>query len=149
MRFVPWLLVATLGACASSSEGVTPFAKAQAVVEGVAARHADLVRLTLHGVPSGSAECTLLASTEPGRAGEASDPEDLQALETDTPVVLEEEDALDVSVPILRESGAPIAVVGVTLRSTADSDRAVLVGRAKGIAEEVASAVQAAGMPPW
>lgn len=149
MRFAPWLLVAALGACASSSEGITPFAKAQTVVDTVAARHADLVRLTLHAVPSGSSECTQLASTVPGRVGKPSDPEDLTALETGTLVVLEEPDALDVTVPILLVDGRPTAVAGVTLRVEAHSDRAVLVGRAKAIAEELASAARAAGMPPW
>lgn len=149
MRFAPWLLVAVLGACASTSQDVTPFAKAQVVVDGVAARHPDVVRLTLHAVPSGSSQCTMLASTAPGRAGKPSDPEDLQALETGMPVVLDEEDALDVTVPILLEDDKPTAVAGVTLRRSADSDRAVLIGRAKAIAEELASAARAAGMPPW
>jgi hypothetical protein len=149
MRLAPWLLVFALGACASSTEGITPFAKAQTVVDTVAARHADLVRLTLHAVPSGRAECTQLASTIPERAGRPSDPEDLTALETGTLVVLEEPDALDVTVPILMVDGKPSAVAGVTLRVAADSDRAVLVGRAKAIAEELASAARAAGMPPW
>lgn len=148
MRVAPWLFVAALGAC-TSSESPAPFAQAQVLVDGVAARHPDLLRLTLHAVPTGGTVCTQLASTLPERRGKPSDPEDLQALETGAAVVLEEPDALDVSVPILFESGKPSAIAGVTLRAAADSDRAILIARAKAIAEELASAAREAGKPQW
>ena len=52
MRFVPLFLIAALAACASTKN---PYPDAQDIVDRVAARHSDLVRLTLHAVPAGMA----------------------------------------------------------------------------------------------
>jgi len=135
-----------LGACASMK---APYPAAQDVVDGVAAKHPDLVRLTLHAVPADKSECTQVASTVKGRRGKPSDPEDLQAMKTGMQVVLDENDAVDVTVPILRVNGKPTAVAGVTLRMEDGANKAALVNKAGKIAEELAAAVRAAGKPVW
>ena len=148
MRFLPLLLMTALWACASTQEAA-PFPAAQEIVDDVAARHPDLVRLTLHAVPAGMTECTQLASTMSERRGKPSDPEDLEALRSGELVVLDEAGAIDVTVPILVERGAPTAIAGVTLRAAAGADRDALVSQARGIAEELATEVRAAGEPLW
>ena len=146
MRLVSFLLFAMLGACASTK---SPYPAAQDIVDGVAAKHPELVRLTLHAVPEGKSECMQLASTVAGRRGKPSDPEDLKAMKTGRQVVLDESGAIDVTVPILRVNGIATAVAGVTLGMKDGDDRAALVSKARGIAEELAAAVRAAGKPVW
>ena len=145
MRIVALIFVAMLGACASMK---TPYPAAQDIVDGVAAKHPELVRLTLHAVPEGK-ECTQVASTLKKRRGKPSDPEDIEAMKTGREIVLDESGALDVTVPILRVNGKPTAVAGVTLRMEEGASRFALVNKARAIAEELARAVHAAGKPVW
>ncbi|MHC4847831.1 MAG: hypothetical protein ACYTEG_05175 [Planctomycetota bacterium] len=147
MRIVALLLVAMLGACASMKK--SPYPAAQDIVDGVAAKHPELVRLTLHAVPADKAECTQVASTMKKRRGKPSDPEDLKAMKTGQQIVLDEEGAVDVTVPILRVNGKPTAVAGVTLSMEPGANKAALINKARGIAEELAAAVRAAGKPVW
>jgi len=148
MRFLPLFLVALLAAC-SSMKGDVPYPDAQKVVDQVAAKHSNLIRLTLHAVPQGQTQCTQLASTMAERRGKPSDPEDLQAMKTGKRIVLEEPGAVDVTVPILMKGGKPTAIAGVTLRAPAGSDRNALVRQAGAIGEELAAEVRAAGKPLW
>ena len=146
MRVLSLLFAATLGACASTK---SPYPAAQDIVDGVAAKHPELVRLTLHAVPDGKSECTQLASTVAERRGKPSDPEDLKAMKTGQQVVLDESGAIDVTVPILRVNGKATAVAGVTLSHSEGADRAAQISKARGIAEELAAAIRAAGNPVW
>jgi len=146
MRIAALLFVAMLGACASMK---APYPAAQDTVDGVAANHPELVRLTLHAVPEGKTDCTQVASTVKKRRGKPSDPEDRKAMKTGQVVVLDESGAIDVTVPILRVNGKATAVAGVTLRMDEGADRAALVSKARTIAEELATAVRAAGKPVW
>ena len=146
MRLVPLFFITVLAACASTK---SEFPDAQAIVDRVAARHPDLVRLTLHAVPAGKTECTQVASTMPERRGKPSDPEDLKAMQTGQQIVLDEPGAVDVTVPILMKGGKPTAIAGVTLRTAAGASREGLVAKARAIGEELASEVRAAGKPVW
>ena len=83
------------------------------------------------------------------RRGKPSDPEDLEAMKSGKVVVLDEEGALDVTVPILMVNGKATAVAGVTLRMEEGSNRSILQGKARTIANELATAVRAAGKPVW
>lgn len=150
MRSLPLLALLVLAACASlRNDDDTPYPESQEVVDRVAERHDDLVRLTLHAVPQGESECTQVASTSPERRGRPSDPEDLQAMRTGEEVVLAEPGAIDVTVPILVRDGNPTAVAGVTLRAEQGADREALVSRARGIARELESEVRSAGGRLW
>ena len=147
MRFVPLFFMTVLAACSSTKGGSFP--AAQEIVDRAAARHPDLVRLTLHAVPEGKKECTQVASTMPERRGKPSDPEDLEAMRTGRQIVLSEPGAVDVTVPILLKDGSPTAIAGVTLRAGTGADRDTLVMRARAIAQELANEVRAAGKPLW
>jgi len=148
MRVSLLTVVALLAACASTG-GDVPYPDAQQLVDRIAAEHTDLVRLTLHGVPAGKTQCMQLASTMEERRGKPSDPEDLEALRTGKEVVLTEPGAVDVTVPILEKGGKPTAVAGVTLRAGEMADRDALIQRAKKIASDLASAVNASDKPLW
>jgi len=140
------LFVVMLGACATTK---APYPAAQDIVDGVAAKHPELVRLTLHAVPAGEMDCVQVASTVKKRRGKPSDPEDLKAMKTGQQVVLDESGAIDVTVPTLRVNGKATAVTGVTLRMEEGANRGSLVNKARAIAEELARAIHAAGKPVW
>lgn len=144
MRFAALLLL--VAACAST-KGASP--EAQQVVDRVAGRHPDLVRLTLHAVPEGGKELTQVASTMAERRGKKSDPEDFEAMKSGKVTVLDEAGAVDVTVPILVKAGAPTAIAGVTLKTAPGADRDTAVVRARAIAQELANEIRAAGKPLW
>jgi len=148
MRFVSLCLALTLAACASTSSS-SPYPAAQAVVDAVAARHADCTRLTVHAAPQGRTTLVQVASTMPERRGKPSDPEDQTAMRTGEMVVLDEPGAIDVTVPILVEAGSPGAIAGVTLKAPAGADRAGLISSARAIAGELEREIRASGKPLW
>lgn len=147
MRLVPLFLIAALAACASTKKA--PYPDAQDIVDRVAARHPDLVRLTLHAVPEGETGCMQIASTMAERCGKPSDPEDLKAMQTGKQIVMDENGAVDVTVPILVMNGRPTAIAGVTLNKAAGATRDSTARKARGIAQELAAEVRAAGKPVW
>jgi len=156
MRWVAVMLVGVLVGCGSQGDdgegegpGAAQFSAAQKIVDGVAAKHADLQRLTLHAVPAGKTECTQIASTVAARRGKPSDPEDLKAMNSGEEIVLEEPGAIDVTVPILMKDGKPTAIAGVTLKMKEGDDREALLTQARAIAKELESGVQAADKPLW
>lgn len=130
------LLLALLAACSSCCGKCSTECPAQATVEAVAREHADCVRLTVHCTPAGASSPIACASTAAGKKGKPSDPEDLQAMQTGQPVVLEEPGALDVTVPILAKDGRFLAACGVTLKADGAS-REQLVAKATAIAKTV------------
>lgn len=125
------------------------FREAQQLVDALSQRYQEITRLTVHAVPAGESECRVIASTDPGRRGTSSDPEDQQALSTGEVVVLEEPGAIDVTVPVLPFEGKPTAVVGVTLRQPEGRSKEATVARAKEIAKAVADAAQNQPIPLW
>lgn len=147
MRLAAVFLMVASAACTSTKGVASP--AAQEVVDRVAAKHPELVRLTLHAVPAGEKACTQVASTMAERRGKRSDPEDLEAMRTGRQIVLSEPGAVDVTVPILVKSGKPTAIAGVTVRAAAGADRDTLVARAVAIAQELEGQVRAAGKPLW
>jgi hypothetical protein len=122
---------------------------AQALVDRIASGHEGLERLTLHAVPTGKSGCTQVASTAAERRGKASDPEDLKALDTGEETVLDEDGAIDVTVPILLVDGKPTAVAGVTLAIAEGDDRDAMVEEARAVARELEAAIKAADKPLW
>jgi hypothetical protein len=152
MRWIVLMLLGLLVGCGSKDEpeqDTSPFAAAQEVVDQVASRHPDVKRLTLHAVPMGEDGCTQIASTMAARRGKPSDPEDLAALESGEETVLDEEGAVDVTVPIREVDGKPTAVAGVTITMAEGADRDALVSQARAVAKELEVAIQAAGKPLW
>ena len=156
MRWVVLVLAGVLVGCGSKDQAgsgggdaVAPFPAAQKIVDGVASGHPSLKRLTLHAVPTGKKGCMQVASTMAARRGKPSDPEDLEAMSTGQEIVLDEEGAVDVTVPIMMVDGKPTAIAGVTVTLAEGVDREEGVGEARAIAEELEKEIGAAGKPVW
>jgi hypothetical protein len=121
-----------LASCASTS---ALDQNAQALLETLAAKNENVVRLTVHAVPAGEKDYKAVASTLESKLGQPSDPEDLKAIESGEVVVLEESGAIDVTVPIQNEGGRFTAATGVTMNSAMGRDAAIEA--AKAIAAEI------------
>jgi len=122
------------------------FPEAQQLVEKIIEQHPNVVRLTIHAVPTGGSVNRIVACNLPDKLGKASDPEDLQAMQSNKTTVLREGNDLDVTVPIPDREGKVIAATGVTLLRPAGRAG---VEEAQGIARELAEAIRAAGHPLW
>jgi hypothetical protein len=91
------------------------FQAAQAIIDRLVAEHPEIVRLTIHAVPTGEKHSRIIACNIKEKIGRLSDPEDLEAMKSNTTTVLKEGDNLDVTVPISGKTGIPIAASGITL----------------------------------
>lgn len=112
--FVLFLSLAFVGCQSTGSAKCASCEKAQSVVTSVHKQHAECTRLTVHCSMGGTMKAC--ASTAADRVGKASDKEDMTAVQTNQPVVLEENGAFDVTVPIAMKDGKPTIACGVTLK---------------------------------
>lgn len=146
MKTLCSLLLLVTVACSSPAPAPTSFPEAQRIVEHVAARHADVVRLTIHAVPSGTARNIVVASSVAAKLGAASDPEDVEAMASKRAVASKEGEHLDYTAPVIDAASRAIAAVGVTVRGADDS---AMRTSAEAIARELSDAILAAGKPLW
>ncbi len=146
MKFLASLAFLGVVACASPDHGRASYPEAQHIVEQVAARHPDVVRLTIHAMPAKSSHSRIIASNVHAKLGKASDPEDLHAMETKQPVTLSEGQNLDYTAPVVDASGKAIAAIGVTVKGASEAAK---LATAKLIAGELSSAILASGKPLW
>ena len=142
LALLPFVLAAACGILRRDN-----FHEAQQLVDSVVQRYPDLVRLTIHAIPSGESECRVIASSNPSRLGTMSDPEDLEAMASGKLSVIDAEDGFDVTIPVLPLDGRPTAVVGVTLRKPVDKEKGI--ERAQHIAKAIADAAQSQPIPLW
>ena len=133
----------------SKESGATKFAAAQKLLDDIKSKYEGLTRLTLHAIPADGSECTQIASTDPARRGKPSDPEDIRAMNSGEEVVLDEDGALDVTVPLMVKDGKAKAVTGVTLAIGDGTSREDLIAEARTIAKAFEEALQAAGKALW
>lgn len=150
MKSLVIALTLCFAACVSRppNEGPQPvhYPEAMAIVERVAAKHKDAVRLSIHAVPREESKSRVVASSLPAKLDDWSDPEDLRAMETKQPVTMREGANLDYTLPVIDRSGAVVAAVGVTVRG---SDEKAMLASAETIAREVAGAILEASQPLW
>ncbi len=115
--------------------------QAQWLVNELAKKHPDLVRVGLHVTPPGSSENIIVASNVAAKLGQKSDPEDLTAMKTGRPVVLMEGGNFDVTLPLHDASGKVIGAIGLTLKpatgETRIEKRSDATRRARAIAREL------------
>lgn len=133
----------------SWSSEESPFRKAQELVDRIVAKHPDLVRLTIHAVPTGEEGSRIIACNNKEKIGKLSDPEDLEAMKTGEVVTLKEGDNLDVTAPIRDKTGKPIAATGITLPVSQGETENEVIDKAKTIAEELTIAIQNSDKPLW
>jgi hypothetical protein len=122
---------------------------AQAIVDKLAAAHAEIARLSILAIPKGESKMRIVASTVPGRVGDSADPEDLEAAKTGKPVELREGQNLDYTYPAQDASGRTIAVVGVTISGATGAAREAQLAKAKAIAVEASAAIRDSKPPIW
>lgn len=146
MKKLAVVFLLALGACASTSTEAPN--GAQKAINEIAAKHSELVRLTLHAAPAGGTEWKAVASTAADRVGKASDAEDVQAVTTKQNIVKKEGQNTDVTVPIKGANGAIVAVAGVTV-CPCEGGEGQSVQCALMIAEELGAAVRNAKEPLW
>jgi hypothetical protein len=134
-------LLATVVAGCTAKVAPTGNAAAQSAVEATAKMHPDVVRLTVHMVPAAGGASTAIASTAADKVGKPSDKEDLEAMASGKPVVMDEKDAVDVTVPVMQKDGKWTAAIGVTLKAAAGADKEALKKKATEIATAVEKAI--------
>jgi hypothetical protein len=140
-----FLAALTVAGCKSTSAACCDACEnCQAVVERVARDNPAVTRLTMHCTPANATMPMACASTSAAKRGTASDPEDVRAMQTGQPVVMEEGSALDVTVPVLADGGRYKGAVGVTLKPEGMS-REQTIERAKSIAMAVEAGAKTAG----
>lgn len=122
---------------------------AQALVEKITAKYPQIVRLTIHAIPSGESKSRIIACNISEKIGKLSDPEDLEAMAQNKSIVLREGDNLDVTAPICNREGAPMAATGITLRFQEGESEKELTEKALSIAKELTGEIQSAGKPLW
>lgn len=133
----------------SMNKKANNFDDAQRLVDRIVAKHRNLVRLTIHAVPTGRSENIIIASNVPEKFGKVSDPEDIEVMETLKPVVLQEGSNLDVTRAILDKAGKPIASTGITLAPGSTASQQALLRETEGIAQELTDGTESAGHPFW
>jgi hypothetical protein len=139
--FVCSFLLATVVAGCTAKVETSGNAAAQSAVEATAKMHPDVVRLTVHMVPAAGGASTAIASTAADKIGKPSDKEDLEAMASGKPVVMDEKDAVDVTVPVMQKDGKWTAAIGVTLKAAAGADKEALKKKATEIATAVEKAI--------
>jgi len=125
------------------------FKEAQALVEKMVAKYPEIVRLTIHAVPTGEKDSRIIACNIKEKIGRPSDPEDLEAMKTGKTIVLKEGDNLDVTAPICDKAGEPIAATGITLPLKKGESEDKVIERAKSIAKELNTAILNTKKPLW
>ncbi|MDP2984455.1 MAG: hypothetical protein Q8O92_14145 [Candidatus Latescibacter sp.] len=149
MRKVGFLIVLCLYSCQFLTCHRKDFSEAQRIVEQIVARHPEIVRLTIHTVPSGEEKNRIIASNIHEKIGKYSDPEDIEVMKTKKIVVLREGSNLDVTALILDKADMAIAAAGVTLTFPGNTTEEALVKKAGEIAQELTAAIRAAKRPLW
>ncbi len=110
---------------------------AQRLVNELAAKHPELVRIGLHLTPPNGPDNVIVASNVAAKIGQKSDPEDLKAMRTGKPVVLREEGNFDVTLPLHTASGKIIGALGLTFKPQGDQRESSAVERARKMAREL------------
>src|SRR6266704_4851682 len=110
---------------------------AQRLVDQLAAKHPELVRIGMHVTPPNKPDNVIIACNVPERIGRKSDPEDLKAMKTGQAVVLKEEGNFDVTLPLHDAAGKTIGAVGLTFKPHAGEQDADAAQRARAMAREI------------
>jgi hypothetical protein len=131
----------------SGSASASPAGKiyAQRLVEELAARHPELVRIGMHVTPPGKPDNVIIACNMPERIGQKSDPEDLKAITTGEPVALKEDNKFDVTLPLHDAAGKIIGAIGLTFSPRAGERQMDAVRRSRAMAREVEKRIASSG----
>jgi hypothetical protein len=149
MRKLCLLVALLLCSCQPLPGHLHEHGEAQRIVDQTMAKHPEIVRLTIHAVPTGETKSRIIACNISKKVGQLSDMEDLEAIRVKKTVVLREGNNLDVTAPILDRSGRAIAATGITLLFPKSTTEQALLKKAKSIALELTAAIHRVGRPLW
>jgi hypothetical protein len=107
---------------------------AQKLVDDLAAKHRELIRIGLHVTPPNRSENVIIASNIPEKIAQTSDPEDVKAMQSGKPVVLKEGRNFDVTIPLHDASGRIIGAIGLTFPPRPGEQDTDAIRRAQGFA---------------
>ena len=130
------------GSASASSVGKT---YAQQLVDELAARRPDLVRIGMHVTPPNKSDNIIIACNVSERIGQKSDPEDLKAMKTGQPVVLKEGGNFDVTLPLHDAAGRTIGAIGLTVKPQLGEQEADAARRARAMAREIEKRIASTG----
>ncbi len=123
----------------SDSASASPVKKiyAQELVDELAVKYPNLLRIGMHVTPPNKPDNLIIACTVAERIGQKSDPEDLKAMNTGQPVVLKEGENFDVTLPLHDAAGKIIGAVGLTFKPRLDEHEPEATRRARAMAQEI------------
>jgi hypothetical protein len=123
----------------SGSASLTPAGKiyAQRLVDELAARYPELVRIGMHVTPPNKSDNIIIACNVSERIGQKSDPEDLKAMNSGQPVVLKEGENFDVTLPLHDAAGKVIGAIGLTFTPLSGEQDRDAASRARAMAHEI------------
>ena len=113
---------------------------AQELVDWTLGRHPELLALDLHATPPNSVVSVIIASKNPGRVGNKSDPDDLGVIKTGTPFVEINKlgnQNVEVHVPLLDVDRRAIGEVEMTFPYPSGFDKDVLIKAGEKIRDEI------------
>jgi len=109
---------------------------AQKAVEEILAAHSEITGLEIAATRTEQEGCKTIAATEPKEVGEKCDADELTAIKTNRPLVEQEKDEFDVTLPMHDSEGKIIATAGMDFRVSGQT-RETVSRRAKRIVAEI------------
>jgi len=117
---------------------------AQKLVDDLAAKHPEITRIGLHLTPPQGADNIIVASNLPAKIGQKSDPEDLRAMRSGRPVILQEAGSFDVTLPLHDASGKTIGALGLTFKPAPGEQESSTIKRTRDAARELEKQIPSA-----
>ena len=118
---------------------------AQRLVDELAARHPELVRIGIHVTPPNKSDNIIIACNVSERIGKKSDPEDLKAMKTGQPVVLKEDGNFDVTLPLHDAAGKALGAIGLTFKPLVGEQAEGATRRAQAMTREIEKQIASTG----
>ncbi len=100
------------------------------------AQDGSIVEINVH-VTGLDGKTMKIASTTPGKAGQPSDPEDIDAKMDNKIVTIVEGDNLDVTVPMVDKGGMPAALAGITISMKNGLTKEKALAKGKELAKKI------------
>jgi iron complex outermembrane receptor protein len=112
----------------------------QDLVDRTMAAHPDLIGLDVHAIPPEKSESQIIASSNPSRMGDKTDPDDLEVMKTGTPRVeinRRGDQNVEVALQLHDVTGRPVGSIELTFPYKAGSDEDALIQQGQKIEDEL------------
>jgi len=112
---------------------------AQRLVESTQQKHPEILELGISTTTKRG--CREIASTDHTDIGEKCEKEDVEAMQTQKPILAREHEGFDVSLPLRDASGKLIGSVGIELKAVTGETKATAEQKATQVATEMAAQI--------